>query len=142
MPTPTAPPGIMASRNGIPLAVIAERFGPGVARIVEGLSDTLEDPKPLWRPRKQAYLKHLQDAPPAELRVSLADKLHNARAILYDFRAHGDSVWTRFSGRKEGTLWYHGELARSFQKLYPGALADEYLRTVEQLRKAASGRLR
>ena len=124
------------------LAVIEERFGAEVAKIVEGLSDTLEDPKPPWRARKQAYLAHLQDASESELRVSLADKLHNARAILYDFRAHGDEVWSRFAGRKEGTVWYHGELARTFMKLYPGPLADEYLRTVEQLRKAASGRLR
>ena len=121
---------------------IDRKFGPDVAEIVEGLSDTLETPKPPWRPRKEAYLAHLEDASPGELRVSLADKLHNARAILYDFRAHGDSVWTRFGGRREGTIWYHGELARAFMKLYPGPLAEEYRRTVEQLRKAASGRLR
>ena len=121
---------------------IERRFGADVAQIVEGLSDTIEDPKPPWRPRKQAYLAHLEDASPSELRVSLADKLHNARATLYDFRAHGDSVWSRFAGRKDGTVWYHGELARAFMKLHPGPLADEYLRTVEQLRKAASGRLR
>lgn len=124
------------------LAEIERRFGPDVARIVEGLSDTFEDPKPKWRPRKQAYLDHLADASPEELRVSLADKLHNARSILYDLRVHGDSVWERFAGRREGTLWYHGELSRAFIKLRPGPLADEYLRTVERLRKAARGRTR
>ena len=29
--------------------------------------------------------------------VSAADKLHNARATLMDFRAHGHGVWDRFS---------------------------------------------
>ena len=122
---------------------IERRFGANVAQIVEGFSDTIETPEPPWRPCKQAYL-----AQPGErltLRAARLTRRHapqRAGDSLYDYRAHGDSVWSRFGGRKEGTVWYHGELARAFQKLYPGPLADEYLRTVEQMRKAAGGRLR
>jgi GTP pyrophosphokinase len=39
--------------------------------------------------------------------VSTADKLHNVRAILADFRELGDPVFDRFKGRKDGTLWYY-----------------------------------
>lgn len=124
------------------LAKIDRRFGPEVAAIVEGCSDTLEEPKPPWRPRKQAYLAHLREAPPSVLRVSLADKLHNARSILADHRAIGDEVFERFNGRKEGTLWYYGELGRAFIELKPGPMADELQRTVTKLRGAAGGRSR
>ena len=51
-------------------------------------------PKPPWRERKEDYIAHLHDPelPPGTLRVSLADKLHNARAILFDLRAGHDVV--------------------------------------------------
>ena len=69
---------------------IRAKFGMGVAAIVEGCTDTLEKPKPKWRPRKEAYVEHLQGAPPSVRLVAAADKLHNARAILKDYRAIGD----------------------------------------------------
>ncbi len=124
------------------LAEIEKRFGPEVASIVEGCSDTLETPKPPWRPRKQAYIDHLSDAPPSVLRVSLADKVHNAHSILSDHRQIGDAVFDRFNGRKEGTLWYYGELGKVFIKRYPGPLANELQRTVAKLRSTATGRRR
>jgi hypothetical protein len=36
------------------------------------------------------------------LLVSCADKLHNARAILTDPRAHGVAAFDRFTGRVDG----------------------------------------
>jgi hypothetical protein len=39
--------------------------------------------------------------------VSSADKLHNARSVLSDYRLVGEDLWTRFNGKKEGTLWYY-----------------------------------
>ncbi len=56
---------------------IGRRFGPVVAMLVDGLTDTLEDPKPAWRPRKEAYMKRLAGEPESVMRVSIADKLHN-----------------------------------------------------------------
>jgi (p)ppGpp synthase/HD superfamily hydrolase len=56
-------------------------FGDYMARIVEGCSDAVAEPKPPWRERKEAYLATLSSAPPEILRVSVADKLHNARPI-------------------------------------------------------------
>jgi (p)ppGpp synthase/HD superfamily hydrolase len=89
---------------------IRQRFGTRVAHIVEGCTDSLaEDPedKAPWKQRKIAYLQHLQEADLDTLTVSLADKLHNARAIVTDLMIHGDITWERFSGKKDGTLWYY-----------------------------------
>src|ERR1700752_1864793 len=47
---------------------IGRRFGPIVEMLVDGLTDTLEDPKPAWRPRKEAYLKRLAGEPESVLR--------------------------------------------------------------------------
>ncbi|MGA8689517.1 MAG: HD domain-containing protein [Methyloceanibacter sp.] len=83
---------------------VRNRFGQRVARIVEACSDSLADTgrgerKAHWQERKEAYLAHLREADEDILRVSLADKVHNARAILRDLRKSdvGDKVWARFS---------------------------------------------
>ena len=69
------------------LEQIRIRFGERVASIVDGCTDTYETPKPPWRRRKDDYLAHLPTASPSVWRVSLADKLHNARTILVDLHA-------------------------------------------------------
>ena len=79
------------------LAEIAERFGPEVAAIVVGCSDTTSEHKEDWTLRKHRYLAHLEVAEPDVLLVSCADKLHNARSILSDLREHGDGLWERFN---------------------------------------------
>ena len=83
------------------------RFGDEVAEIVDGCTDTYQDPKPPWRERKERYLARLANAPDSVRLVSSADKLHNARSVLSDYRLVGEDLWTRFNGRKEGTLWYY-----------------------------------
>ncbi|WP_320669242.1 HD domain-containing protein [Patulibacter defluvii] len=118
---------------------IERRFGPDVARIVLANSDSVDGagPKGPWRPRKQAYLDAIAHKRPDELRVSLADKLHNARSILLDLRLHGDDLWHRFAaGGGDQVRWYYRSLARAFEArrddLGPGAAValDEFRRTV------------
>ena len=86
---------------------IDERFGENVASIVEACSDTLDWPKPPWKERKQTYAEHLAGQPESVLRVSLADKLFNARSILRDYLVVGDDVWGRFQTGRAGQLWYY-----------------------------------
>jgi tetratricopeptide (TPR) repeat protein len=117
------------------LAKIEKRFGKDVAAIVDACSDTLVVPKPAWRKRKALYLAHLEQQPMPALRVSLADKLYNARAILADYQDVGDKVWARFKTGRDGQLWYYGELAKRFEVLYPGRMASELSATVEQLQR-------
>jgi (p)ppGpp synthase/HD superfamily hydrolase len=97
------------------LEEIHRRFGERVADIVEGCSDAVIHPKPPWRERKLAYLEHLRTASASVRRVSLADKLHNARTILADLEQDGEAVWERFNGGKQGSLWYYRSLLEIFQ---------------------------
>ena len=115
------------------LADIRARFGERVAMIVEGCTDAETVPKPEWRERKRRYLEHLRHAPPEVLRVSVADKVHNARAILADYRNVGEALWARFNGGKAGTLWYYGCLVNVFREVRPGPLTEELTRVVEGL---------
>lgn len=114
-------------------AVIRDRFGPRVAAIVRACTDADVQPKPPWRARKEAYLAHLEHAGEDAMLVSAADKLHNARAIGADVRAHGQDVFTRFKAGREGTLWYYRALAEVFTRRMPGTLATELWRAVEEL---------
>ena len=114
------------------LDAIRERFGERVAGFVADCTDAWSRPKPPWRERKEAYLAALPGRAPESILISLADKTDNARAILGDYRAIGDEVWSRFSGRREGTIWYYQSLSELFSKHYPSALADEFARTVAQ----------
>nr|WP_199223916.1 HD domain-containing protein [Paraconexibacter algicola] len=128
------------------LADIRERFGAAVATIVQANSDTDVEPKPPWRERKEAYIDGIAHKPVAAVRVSLADKLHNARSILQDYRLHGEQLWSRFStGSGDDVRWYYAALAAAFtaraDELGPGARAalDDLQRTLDQL-DALTGR--
>jgi (p)ppGpp synthase/HD superfamily hydrolase len=111
---------------------VRDRFGERVARIVEACSDSLADTakgerKAHWQQRKEAYLAHVRKADEDILRVSLADKVHNARAILRDLRKPdiGEKIWARFSQPKAQTLWYYRSLAEKFCERLPGQLSNE-----------------
>src|SRR6266567_5339816 len=116
---------------------IEQRFGKAVAKIVEGCTDTDQTPKPPWLARKKAYIAHLRHAPVSTQVVSAADKLHNLRAILMDYRTEHDKLWSRFNGGKEGTLWYYAALVGAFpggKRLAPLlAELDRTLTTLEAL---------
>src|SRR5438876_643020 len=95
---------------------IRKRFGDDVAKIVDGCTDTDKIPKPPWRERKETYIAHLKDSDTSTRLVSASDKLHNTRAILADLRRHGPEVFERFSGKKDGTLWYYRALVEAFRE--------------------------
>ncbi len=116
---------------------IRVRFGENVARIVEACTDTDVLPKPPWQARKEAYLEHLETAPTDALLVSLADKIYNAEAILSDLRDLGDDLWLRFTGAKEGSIWYYEALAETFERLMPGPGAVRLKTAVEEIRRIA-----
>jgi hypothetical protein len=89
------------------------------------------EPRPLWRPRKEDYLRACRTNRRGHCSVSLADKTHNAEVILFDYRELGDSLWDRFNGSADGTRWYYGALADCFAKVMSGRLSDRLSRAVE-----------
>lgn len=123
------------------LADIEATWGADVARIVLANSDADEEPKPPWRGRKEDYVAAVAHKRPDELRVSLADKLHNARAVLLDYRTVGDDLWRRFSAPDggAGVRWYYRALLDAFtdraEDLGEGAAPAlaELRRTVDEI---------
>jgi (p)ppGpp synthase/HD superfamily hydrolase len=124
---------------------IRKRYGRRVARIVKGCSDTDTDTdtqeKPPWIERKTAYIDHLRTASPSVRLVAAADKLHNARSVLTDYRALGDELWSRFSVGRDGSLWFYRQVTAALQAAaQPGedrlnalvAELDEVVTTLER----------
>jgi (p)ppGpp synthase/HD superfamily hydrolase len=118
--------------------LIAHCFGQRVAGIVRGCTDADTIPKPPWLARKQAYIAHLRLADASVRLVSASDKLHNARAILDDYRTLGEEVWSRFTGKREGTLWYYRTLADIFAALGPKEIAWKLNLVVQEIELLAS----
>jgi (p)ppGpp synthase/HD superfamily hydrolase len=112
---------------------IRRRFGDRVADIVWACSDTDETPKPPWKERKARYVAHVRVAGPDARRVSCADKLHNARSILRDYRAEGERIWARFNAPPEEQLWYYRTLVDAFRQPDRTALFAELERVVAEL---------
>jgi (p)ppGpp synthase/HD superfamily hydrolase len=113
-------------------------FGSNVVAIVDGCSDTDKTPKPPWKERKIAYIAHLPQESKSVLLVSAADKLHNSRAILADYRVLGEKLWERFKGGRD-SLWYYRELVKAFKttRKHP-RLIEELNRMVFELEELAS----
>jgi len=118
---------------------ISNQFGSTVLDIVEHCSDSDVEPKPPWRERKQAYIDAVSSKPKNALLVSCADKLHNARAILSDYRMLGESLWERFNAGRE-SLWYYRSLVIAFKSTsqIPQTLLNELELTVRQIHDLAS----
>lgn len=114
---------------------IRRKFGGRVARIVEGCTDSDTEPKPPWLERKKKYLERLRNAHASVRLVAAADKLYNAGEILEDLHRHGESVWSRFKGGKEGTLWYYDEVATILRKKGPRELVVQLDRIVAELKR-------
>jgi hypothetical protein len=115
---------------------IERSFGPHVAAIVEGCSDNVDgDPRERWIERKRRYLAHLPEVTDdAILRVALADKVHNARSIVRDYRQEGHRLWERFTQKTaRDQLWYYGGLLAFFEQRRPGPLTEDLRRAVGEL---------
>jgi GTP pyrophosphokinase len=121
---------------------IRRRFGDKVVEIVDGCTDTDVFPKPPWRERKEAYIAHISKAPAPVRLVSAADKLHNARAVLEDYRIMGEALWKRFNGGKEGTLWYYRAAVDALRKAGTTPLIEELDRVVSEIECLAAGNVR
>jgi len=125
------------------LAEIRARFGDIVGDIVLGCSDSLvEDPedKLPWRERKENYLAHLEHASRSVCLVSAADKLHNVRSIIRDYNEHGDAIWDRFQGRREGTLWYYETVADMLIRRHRTQLTRDLQDDVDKLLKITNNK--
>jgi len=121
------------------LTEVRRRFGVRVAHVVDGCTDADSYPKPPWRERKEKYIRHMTRADADTRLVSAADKLNNVRSILSDYRAIGESVWSRFNGGREGTLWYYRTLLQVFLRHKRNRVTRELELAVSELELLAAG---
>jgi (p)ppGpp synthase/HD superfamily hydrolase len=127
--------------GGMPrLHEVRQMFGARVAKIVEGCTDSFCDPKLPWIVRKEEYLKRLKHEDAETRLVSASDKLHNVRTVIADYRHDGESIWKRFSGGRDGTLWYYRALSDEFQRRKANRITRELAIAVRQLEKTAGAK--
>lgn len=112
-------------------------FGAEVAAIVEACTDTFDDPKPAWRPRKEAYLAVMASKPASAKLVACADKLHNISNTLRDIQAEGVEPWKRRmaespNGAAEKQAWYYLGCLQALSVRWQSPILDEFARAVLQ----------
>lgn len=112
---------------------IRRQFGDRVVAIVEGCTESETMPKPSWKERKLRYLDNIGHASAEVRRVSLADKLHNGRSLLADYRCIGIAIWERFSCGKQETIWFYQSLLAIYQTTGEDWMTREFDRVVTEL---------
>jgi GTP pyrophosphokinase len=120
---------------------VRQNFGPNVARLVEGLTDSFagnSGNKEPWQHRKEVYIARLRGEEPDVMLISAADKLYNAKAILDDYRAVGPKIWERFKRGREEQLWYFNALIKVFRASGGGRTVDELERVVSELTRISA----
>ena len=120
---------------------VAFNFGANVARMVEGLSDTLavdSSNKEPWEERKRKYVERLRLEPRDVQLISAADKLYNAQSILTDYRLIGKEIWKRFKRGRDEQLGYFHALLDVFKGSGTNGIVDEFERVVEQLKQISA----
>ena len=104
--------------------ILRERFGGAVVKIIKECSDAAPvdgEPKAPWAVRKQAYVDHLRTtATDSALRVSAADKLHNARATVGDLgESEPRGTWMRHNACHHQSLWYYQAVSEVITRRLP-----------------------
>ena len=115
--------------EGVTEAVLRERFGPEVARIVGAVSDVLEGDTPSrrspWSVRKRRFIAHLRRQDERVRLVAGCDKLDNLRSLAADLHAEGPVTLARFRGTPAQIRWYYEEVRRALGNGLPQRLLRE-----------------
>lgn len=106
------------------LARIRDEFGDEVAALVDACTDAYTQPKPPWRPRKEAFVKRLSSAPEGARLIVAADKLHNMESMTREFAAVGPALWERFTASPAESLWYHATVASTLREGWEHPILD------------------
>jgi (p)ppGpp synthase/HD superfamily hydrolase len=117
---------------------IRRRFGPTLIEIVEGCTDANTIPKAPWQERKDLFLARLAHASPSIRLVVAADKLHNVRSLLRDYRQQGEAIWKHFKGGRDKTLWYYRAVVNTLLQSGSSPLVEDLDRAVMELEGLAA----
>lgn len=125
------------------LHLIRERFGDAVADIVAECSEDEElEARFGWRKRKEHAVAKIFRLSAAAQLVTVADKLHNARALLSEYRGQGEEIWERFNGGRAGSLWYYRAMTDALREAgAPSGPVHELGVVVDELERLAAAAL-
>ena len=126
------------------LETVRVMFGNSVASIVECCTDTFEDPKPTWRPRKEAYIERMKREPASARLVVTADKLHNLSNTLRDIRTQGVDRWREAMAQTPNSaadkqLWYYRACRDALATGWTHPLLKEFSRAVAEFEQLLGG---
>lgn len=113
-------------------------FGDEVAGIVEACTDTFEDPKPKWGPRKKRYLQAMRAKPPFAKLVACTDKLHNLSNTLRDIDQIGADAWIAQMAKTENNTaqkqcWYYVGCLEALADHWDAPILKVFERAVDEL---------
>ena len=124
-------------QGGLPTAkLIREQFGERVERFVLGCSDSVTgtgQPKRPWRERKEAMIAAIKNLDPETRLIIACDKLDNLRSTVCEYPGSGSEFWKRFSGGREGTLWYYRRMIDALRDAGDCPLLEELEITLARL---------
>ena len=88
--------------------------------------------------REEAFIAPLRGKLKDEVLASLTVTIHNARAIMNDYREIGETLWQRPKGSREGALGYYQALMAAFKSIGQARMVKELELTVEELEQVAA----
>ncbi len=108
---------------------LSYEFGSIVAKTVEQVTEIPEKEAP-WKERKLKYLEGLKSADARALMVAAADKLHNLRGIIEDYKKHGGAVFEKFSATASEELWVFTSVLEILEERLLSPIVPEYRKAV------------
>ena len=121
--------------------VIRKRFGKRVTKIVLACSDSTDEEwkeKTNWKTRQQLYLDRIAEEPLDYLLVTIADKVHNSRAIVTDLQRSGKAGLDKFNA-PDLVLWYYKECFRiALDRGVTDVLTNPLRLSIDRLREVST----
>src|SRR4051794_27195355 len=110
---------------------LKKEFGANIAEMVEGSSEP--DKSLPWKNRKEHTIEFLKTASEEIRAVVCADKLHNIRSIIRDYKKMGEEVWKKFNAGREQQKWYYTNVVESLGTQSTFDLLKELRNEVDRL---------
>lgn len=102
---------------------ISKEFGKVVGEIVLNCVDSLENPKPPWRERKEKHLQRISGFDQQTCFVLAADKLANLRSMKQQLRGGNSEFWESLPDGLEGSRWFY----EAFIHAIAGRIEESFL---------------
>ena len=116
------------------LAELEHEFGSIAAKTVEQVTEVSfnQKGKVSWKERKLGYLSKLQTADARALMVSAADKIHNLRSMIEDYKKRGPAIWNDFKPSPKEQLWFFSSVLAILEDRLESAIVPAYRKVVEE----------